>query len=63
MTANPTFLSPAQVADRFGVSPAAVTRWAKDGKLPFQRTLGGQRRFRAEDVEKLIAAQNNGSAA
>jgi len=47
-------LSPAEVAHRFGVSPAAVSRWAKDGKIPFQRTLGGQRRFRIEDVERLL---------
>ena len=43
----------ADVAVLLHVSPKTVTRWAKDGKLPHSRTLGGHRRFPAEAIEKL----------
>ncbi|MGH2678146.1 MAG: helix-turn-helix domain-containing protein, partial [Actinomycetota bacterium] len=35
------YLKTAEVADILHVSPKTVTRWAKDGKLPHSRTLGG----------------------
>jgi excisionase family DNA binding protein len=31
----------AEVADLLHVSPKTVSRWAKEGKLPFLKTLGG----------------------
>ncbi|HVM11166.1 MAG TPA: helix-turn-helix domain-containing protein [Actinomycetota bacterium] len=43
----------AEVADMLHVSPKTVTRWAKDGKLPHSRTLGGHRRFPAEAIRRL----------
>lgn len=54
MTPRP--LSPGQVADIFGVTVTTVAKWADDGKLPFFTTPGGQRRFRAADVDALLAA-------
>ena len=47
------YMKTAQVADMLHVSPKTVTRWAKDGKLPHSRTLGGHRRFPAEAIRKL----------
>ncbi len=47
------YLKTAEVADLLHVSPKTVTRWAKDGKLPHSRTLGGHRRFPAEAIRKL----------
>lgn len=47
------YLKTAEVADMLHVSPKTVTRWAKDGKLPHSRTLGGHRRFPAEEIRKL----------
>ncbi len=47
------YLKTAEVADILHVSPKTVTRWAKDGKLPHSRTLGGHRRFPAERIEQL----------
>ena len=47
------YLKTAEVADLLHVSPKTVTRWAKDGKLPHSRTLGGHRRFPAEAIHKL----------
>lgn len=55
MTPRP--LTPKQVADRFGVSVATVANWEKTGKLAAFRTPGGQRRFRLEDIEALIAGE------
>lgn len=47
-------LTPAEVAALFRVSPKTVTRWARAGKLTAMRTLGGHRRFRANEVRGLL---------
>ena len=47
-------LTPAEVAGMFRVDPKTVTRWAKAGKLTSIRTLGGHRRYRAEEVRTLL---------
>jgi excisionase family DNA binding protein len=47
------YLKTSDVAQLLHVSPKTVTRWAKDGKLPHSRTLGGHRRFPADAIEKL----------
>lgn len=54
-TAEETYLTPAEVARRFRVNPKTVTRWAKTGKLSSFRTLGGHRRYRESDVNRLVA--------
>lgn len=50
---NAEYLKTAEVADLLHVSPKTVTRWAKDGRLPHSRTLGGHRRFPAGSIRKL----------
>ena len=50
----PGFLRPAEVADLLSVSPKTVSRWAKDGKLPFLKTLGGHRRYPAAAIQDLV---------
>ena len=47
------YLKTAEVADILHVSPKTVTRWAKDGKLPHSRTLGGHRRFPSTQIRKM----------
>ena len=47
-------LTPAEVASMFRVDPKTVTRWAKAGKLSAIRTLGGHRRYRADEIQKLL---------
>ena len=47
-------LTPSEVASLFRVDPKTVTRWAKAGKLTSIRTLGGHRRFRADEVYTLL---------
>jgi excisionase family DNA binding protein len=49
-------LSPGEVAELFHVNPKTVSRWAKQGRLPAIRTLGGHRRFRFSDIEPHLAA-------
>jgi excisionase family DNA binding protein len=47
------YLGPAQVAELLQVSPKTVTRWAKQGKLPCLRTLGGHRRYPEDAIFAL----------
>jgi len=57
------WLSPAQVAARFGVSTDTIRRWGRIGRLREYRTPAGHRRYRAEDVEALAAGVTSGSPA
>jgi excisionase family DNA binding protein len=47
-------LTPSEVAGLFRVDPKTVTRWAKAGKLTAIRTLGGHRRYRKSEVQRLL---------
>ena len=51
----PSYLYTAEVADLLHVSPKTVSRWAKKGKLPFLKTLGGHRRYPAAEIRRLAA--------
>ncbi len=51
-----SLLTPAEVAALFRVDPKTVTRWAKAGKLSSIRTLGGHRRYRADEVKRFLEA-------
>jgi len=53
-------LTPAEVAKLFRVDPKTVTRWAKSGKLSSIRTLGGHRRYRADEVRTLLEGHRPG---
>lgn len=50
-------LTLSDVAVRFNVSTQTVRDWSNRGLLPHFRTPGGQRRFRADDVERFIKDQ------
>jgi excisionase family DNA binding protein len=50
----PSYLLPAEVADLLSVSPKTVSRWAKEGKLPFMSTLGGHRRYPEAEIRELV---------
>jgi excisionase family DNA binding protein len=53
-TDHPSYLRTAQVADLLSVSPKTVSRWAKEGKLPFLKTLGGHRRYPEPEIRDLV---------
>jgi len=50
------FLFTSQVADLLHVSPKTIARWAKQGRLPHQRTLGGHRRYPEQAIRELAAS-------
>jgi excisionase family DNA binding protein len=50
------FLHTSQVADILHVSPKTIARWAKDGRLPYQRTLGGHHRSPEQAIRQLAAS-------
>jgi excisionase family DNA binding protein len=50
------------VADRLLVAAVTVRLWASKGLLPSVTTLGGHRRFRAEDVEAFVARYQQANA-
>jgi len=49
----PTHLRTSEVAGLLQVSPKTVSRWALEGKLPFLKTLGGHRRYPANEIKAL----------
>ena len=48
-------LTPAQIAELFAVTPRTVRRWTDAGLLPSFRTVGGHRRFRWEEIRRVVA--------
>lgn len=48
------YLTPGQVALLFGVDRRTVGKWADDGTFDVSRTLGGHRRFRRDEVERVL---------
>jgi excisionase family DNA binding protein len=55
LTRRGEYLTPTEVADRLLVATVTVRLWASKGLLPSVTTLGGHRRFRAEDVDAFVA--------
>jgi excisionase family DNA binding protein len=51
-----TFLRSAQVGAILQVSPKTIARWAQQGRLPCQRTLGGHRRYPEPAIRELAAS-------
>src|SRR5207249_4807400 len=50
-------LRPGQVAVLFQVSRRTISDWARAGKLSSIITPGGHRRFRAQEVRRLLESQ------
>jgi excisionase family DNA binding protein len=45
--------TPAEAARRLGVTPNTVTRWSRAGRISSIQTMGGHRRFRRSEVERV----------
>ncbi|MFP3854316.1 MAG: MerR family transcriptional regulator, partial [Anaerolineales bacterium] len=53
------WLTTTEAAERLGVHPATIRRWADEGDLPMMMTPGGHRRFALSDIEELASAGGN----
>jgi excisionase family DNA binding protein len=51
-----SFLRSAEVAAILQVSPKTIARWAQQGLLPCQRTLGGHRRYPEQAIRELLTS-------
>lgn len=47
------YLYPSEVAELLAISVKNVSWWARRGKLPFIRTLGGHRRYPESEILRL----------
>jgi excisionase family DNA binding protein len=47
-------LTPAEAAHKLGVTPNTVTRWSRAGKISAIQTMGGHRRFRRSEIERVL---------
>ena len=47
------WLSLKQAADRLGIHPTTLRRWADSGEIPVMLTPGGHRRFAISDIERF----------
>jgi PTS system nitrogen regulatory IIA component len=54
------FVGVRELAQHMGVSEKTIYRMLNDNQIPFAVKIGGQWRFRADSVEKWIAAQMEG---
>ena len=52
-TQSGDLISIGEAARRLGVSVTTLCRWDDNGLIASTRTLGGQRRFLTEDVERV----------
>jgi excisionase family DNA binding protein len=57
--ASPSYLTTSEAAAILQVGPKTVSRWAKEGKLPVQKTLGGHRRYPEAEIRALAAANTH----
>jgi len=55
-----TDLTTTEVAQLIGVGEATVKRWAEKGAIHSERTVGGHRRFRLEDVARFVRNRTPG---
>lgn len=47
----------AEAAAKLSVHPETLRRWADEGKVPFVRTPGGERRFATADIDAVLAVE------
>lgn len=57
------YLRPSEAGEILGVGGTTASRWAKEGKIVYYETNGGQVRFRRKDVESYKRKMENEAAA
>ena len=53
-----SLMTSADAARILGVGVTAIKRWTDEGTLPCVRTIGGHRRFRSADVQRLLRPES-----
>ena len=53
---TPDYLHTSAVAAILQVSPKTISHWAQQGLLPYQRTLGGHRRYPEPAIRELATS-------
>jgi excisionase family DNA binding protein len=53
MGRDTTWLTIGQAAERLGVHPTTLRRWADEGDIPIMVTPGGHRRFAVDEVDRF----------
>lgn len=51
----PRLLTVGQVAEILNVDVTTISDWARNGKIAFVTLPSGQRRYRREDIEAILA--------
>lgn len=54
LSENDYLITPSQAASILGVTPRTLWRWQAVGRITPHRLPNGFRRFRMEDVERLV---------
>jgi excisionase family DNA binding protein len=60
---NSEWINLGDAADFVGVHPTTMRAWADKGEISSQRTPGGHRRFRRQDLEAWVEAQSHSQQA
>ena len=53
---DPGLLTIRQAAELLGVHPLTLRNWSEKGAVPCLRTPGGHRRYRPQDLQRMLAA-------
>ena len=53
-------LTISEAAEILGVTMQTLRKWDKDGKLTPTHTLGGHRRYKQTDVDRIVAGMTDG---
>jgi excisionase family DNA binding protein len=62
MREDAELLRPREVAALFGVRPATIARWAREGRLTPLRTPGGHRRYVRSSVREALKVPSRSAA-
>lgn len=52
---NDVLLTPAEAAERCGVTVQTITRWAREGKIRASFTAGGHRRYTEAECQRVTS--------
>lgn len=59
MSAHPTLISRAELAQRLGKSPSTITRWVSQGTIPAIKAPGAHVMFDLDAVMAALTAQQS----